>query len=103
MAQIDVRCMLTSCESWDASQNIGRVSGIGQRLESCSTAGSSLRTGSNRAYILVDSHCHLDFPEHRAYLHGVLSRMGDNCVTHAPTITTTLETWPAVREVAGAS
>jgi TatD DNase family protein len=53
--------------------------------------------------MLVDSHCHLDFPELRADLPGVLSRMGDNGVTHALTISTTLETWPAVREVAGAS
>jgi len=52
--------------------------------------------------MLVDSHCHLDFPELRADLAGVLSRMGDNGVTHALTISTTLETWPAVREVAAA-
>ena len=55
------------------------------------------------AHMLVDSHCHLDFPELRSDLPGVLSRMGDNGVTHALTISTTLETWPAVREVAGAS
>ena len=52
--------------------------------------------------MLVDSHCHLDFPELRADLPGVLSRMGDNGVTHALTISTTLETFPAVREVAHA-
>jgi TatD DNase family protein len=50
--------------------------------------------------MLVDSHCHLDFPELRGDLSGVLSRMADNGVTHALTISTTLETWPAVREVA---
>ena len=50
--------------------------------------------------MLVDSHCHLDFPELRADLAGVMSRMGDNGVTHALTISTTLETFPAVREVA---
>jgi TatD DNase family protein len=50
--------------------------------------------------MLVDSHCHLDFPELRADLGGVLSRMSDNGVTHALTISTTLETFPAVREVA---
>ena len=50
--------------------------------------------------MLVDSHCHLDFPELRADLPGVLARMGDNGVTHALTISTTLETFPAVREVA---
>ena len=52
--------------------------------------------------MLVDSHCHLDFPELRADLPGILSRMGDNGVSHALTISTTLETFPAVREVAGA-
>jgi TatD DNase family protein len=53
--------------------------------------------------MLVDSHCHLDFPELRADLAGVLARMGDNGVTHALTISTTLETFPAVREVADAA
>ena len=50
--------------------------------------------------MLVDSHCHLDFPQLRADLDQVLSRMGDNGVSHALTISTTLETFPAVREVA---
>src|SRR5687767_14179155 len=50
--------------------------------------------------MLVDSHCHLDFPELRADLAGVLSRMEESGVTHALTISTTLETFPAVREVA---
>jgi TatD DNase family protein len=50
--------------------------------------------------MLVDSHCHLDFPELAADLDGVLSRMNDNGVTHALTISTTLETFPAVRAVA---
>jgi TatD DNase family protein len=50
--------------------------------------------------MLVDSHCHLDFPELRADLEGVLSRMSDSGVTHALTISTTLETFPAVRAVA---
>jgi len=52
--------------------------------------------------MLVDSHCHLDFPELRADLAGVLSRISDNGVSHALTISTTLETFPAVREVAHA-
>ena len=52
--------------------------------------------------MLVDSHCHLDFPELNADLPGVLSRMRDNGVTHALTISTTLETFPAVRAVAHA-
>jgi TatD DNase family protein len=52
--------------------------------------------------MLVDSHCHLDFPELQADLAGVLSRMRDNGVTHALTISTTLETFPAVRALADA-
>lgn len=51
--------------------------------------------------MLVDSHCHLDFPELRADLDGVMSRMQESGVTHALTISTTLQTFPAVREVAG--
>ena len=53
--------------------------------------------------MLVDSHCHLDFPELNSDLAGVLSRMSDNGVTHALTISTTLETYPAGRQVASAS
>ena len=52
--------------------------------------------------MLVDSHCHLDFPELNADLAGVLARMGANGVTHALTISTTLATFPAVRRVADA-
>jgi TatD DNase family protein len=51
-------------------------------------------------HMLVDSHCHLDFPELRGDLAGVLARMGESGVTHALTISTTLETFAAVREVA---
>jgi TatD DNase family protein len=50
--------------------------------------------------MLVDSHCHLDFPELQADLPGVLARMRENGVTHALTISTTLETFPAVHAVA---
>ena len=50
--------------------------------------------------MLVDSHCHLDFPELRDDLEGVARRMAQNGVTHALTISTTLATFPAVREVA---
>jgi TatD DNase family protein len=50
--------------------------------------------------MLIDSHCHLDFPELQADLPGVLERMRANGVTHALTISTTLETYPAVHSVA---
>ena len=53
--------------------------------------------------MLVDSHCHLDFPELHGDLAGVLSRMSDNGVTHALTISTTLATFPAVRRAAGSA
>ena len=50
--------------------------------------------------MLVDSHCHLDFPQLQADLPGVLARMRDQGVTHALTISTTLGTFPAVLAVA---
>jgi len=50
--------------------------------------------------MLVDSHCHLDFPELQADFPAILDRMRAEGVTHALTISTTLETFPAVREVA---
>lgn len=50
--------------------------------------------------MLIDSHCHLDFPELSDDLPGVMSRMADNGVTHALTISTTLATFPAVLAVA---
>ena len=50
--------------------------------------------------MLVDSHCHLDFPELRGDLAGLLARMADNGVTHALTISTTLAGFPGVLEVA---
>jgi len=52
--------------------------------------------------MLVDSHCHLDFPELKADLPAVARRMAANGVTHALTISTTLATFPAVRAVAAA-
>jgi TatD DNase family protein len=50
--------------------------------------------------MLVDSHCHLDFPQLQSDLDGVLGRMRDHGVTHALTISTTLGTFPAVLAVA---
>ncbi|HXZ49110.1 MAG TPA: TatD family hydrolase [Usitatibacter sp.] len=52
--------------------------------------------------MLVDSHCHLDFPGLREDLSGVLERMREAGVGYALTISTTLETYAAVREVASA-
>ena len=50
--------------------------------------------------MLVDSHCHLDFPELHAELPAIVERMAANGVTHALTISTTLGTFPAVLRVA---
>ena len=50
--------------------------------------------------MLVDSHCHLDFPELRAALPELLDRMAAQGVTHALTISTTLAGFPGVCEVA---
>jgi TatD DNase family protein len=50
--------------------------------------------------MLVDSHCHLDFPELQADMAAVLANMRANKVSHALTISTTLKSFPAVRTVA---
>ena len=50
--------------------------------------------------MLVDSHCHLDFPEFAADLDGVLGRARAAGVGHFLTIGTTLAKFPAVRAAA---
>ncbi len=50
--------------------------------------------------MLVDSHCHLDFPDLASEIDGVLARMRDNGVVHAVCIGVTLENWPRVRALA---
>ena len=45
---------------------------------------------------LVDSHCHLDFPELAADLEGILARMADNRVERAMCISVTLPDLPRV-------
>jgi len=52
--------------------------------------------------VLVDSHCHLDFPDLSADLDGILGRMRENGVVHAVCIGVTLENWPRVRALAAA-
>jgi TatD DNase family protein len=49
---------------------------------------------------LVDSHCHLDFPELAADLPGVLEDMRAHGVTHALCVSVTLEDFPKVRALA---
>ena len=61
---------------------------------------SDVHPRSDRPGALVDSHCHLDFPELQADFPSVLANMRAAGVTHALTISTTLETFEAVRGVA---
>ena len=50
--------------------------------------------------MLVDSHCHLDFPEFTDQLDAVLDRMAANDVRHALCISVDLENFPKVRALA---
>ena len=50
--------------------------------------------------MLVDSHCHLDFPELAADVPGALADMAAHGVTHALCISVTLEDFPKVRALA---
>jgi TatD DNase family protein len=50
--------------------------------------------------MLVDSHCHLDFPELAAQIERVLALMRDNDVTHALCVSVKLEDFPQVRALA---
>jgi TatD DNase family protein len=50
--------------------------------------------------MLVDSHCHLDYPDFDGRLEQVRSEMASNRVTHALCISTTLEGFPKVRSLA---
>ena len=49
---------------------------------------------------LVDSHCHLDFPELAADVPGALAEMAEHGVSHALCISVTLEDFPKVRALA---
>ncbi len=50
--------------------------------------------------MLVDSHCHLDFPELAGDLASVFALMRENSVTHALCVSVTLEDFPRVRGIA---
>ena len=52
------------------------------------------------ALMLVDSHCHLDFPEFSPELDNVLSRARDAGVGHFLTIGTELAAFPRIRSIA---
>ena len=49
---------------------------------------------------LVDSHCHINFPELAADLTGVIARMQAAHVTHALCVSVSLETFPEVLRIA---
>ncbi len=50
--------------------------------------------------MLVDSHCHLDFPELAGNLDAVMALMRENRVTHALCVSVTLQDFPRVRVLA---
>lgn len=50
--------------------------------------------------MLVDSHCHLDFPDLAADLESVMMLMRENQVTHALCVSVTLEDFPKVLAIA---
>jgi TatD DNase family protein len=50
--------------------------------------------------MLVDSHCHLNFPELAGKVDAALAAMRDNQVTHALCVSVTLGAFPEVRELA---
>ncbi len=50
--------------------------------------------------MLVDSHCHLDFPDLAGDLEGVMALMRENQVTHALCVSITLEDFPKVLAIA---
>lgn len=52
--------------------------------------------------MLVDSHCHLNFPEFTANMDSVLLAMQENDVTHALCVSVTLDKFPEVLAVAEA-
>ncbi|WP_349744415.1 TatD family hydrolase [Roseateles cavernae] len=52
--------------------------------------------------MFIDSHCHLSFPELRANLPQILAEMATARVEQAICICTTMEEFPAVREIAAA-
>jgi TatD DNase family protein len=50
--------------------------------------------------VLVDSHCHIDFPELSGDIDGVLRRMSENSVLAALCVSVSLEAFPSVRALA---
>jgi TatD DNase family protein len=53
-----------------------------------------------RPEMLVDSHCHLDFPELASNLDSVMALMRENGVAHALCVSVSVEDFPRVRSLA---
>lgn len=53
-----------------------------------------------RPELLVDSHCHLDFPELASNLDSVMALMRENGVAHALCVSVSIEDFPRVRALA---
>lgn len=53
-----------------------------------------------RPEMLVDSHCHIDFPELASNLDSVMALMRENGVAHALCVSVSLEDFPRVRALA---
>ncbi len=59
-----------------------------------------MQWGGKIAPMLIDSHCHLDFPEFREHLPAIFQRMRDNQVTHALCVCVDLPGFPGVLQLA---
>jgi len=57
-------------------------------------------TTMDEEFVLVDSHCHIDFPDLAADVPGVLERMRANGVQHALCVSVTWEDYPRVLKLA---
>ena len=51
---------------------------------------------------IIDSHCHINFPQLGGDIEGILERMHDADVTAALCVSVTLESWPEVLAIAEA-
>jgi len=50
--------------------------------------------------MLVDSHCHLDFPDFEGRMDDLRAEMAANGVTHALCVSVNLDQWPKVMQLA---
>ena len=74
--------------------------GFGRKVSSGQTVDSRQSADNMAAMTLIDSHCHLDFPDFAEELDDVVARAGRAGISHMVTISTHLSRFPAVRAVA---